>query len=88
MPVKNKKTKSTLEGINMGFAFGVGLALRLLIFIYAGRWVDGKLGTEPWFAFIGLLLAIGMSFYYFFTELLGNKAGGKTGESSEDDQNE
>ena len=86
--MKNEKFKAALEGVNIGFAFGVSLALRLLIFVYGGRWVDGKLGTEPWFAFAGLLLAIFSSFYYLFTELLGNKAGGKSGESSEGEQDE
>lgn len=88
MPVKNKKLKVTLDGISIGFSFGVGLALRLLIFVYSGRWIDEKLGSEPWFAFAGLMLAIGLSFYYLFTGLIGNKGKGNAGESSEGDQDE
>lgn len=83
-----KNSKFNLTGISVAFSFGIALALRMLIYVYAGRWVDGKLGTEPWFAFVGLLLALIMSFYHLFTELLGNKNGGNTEESSEGDQDE
>lgn len=86
--MKNEKIKTALSGVRVGLSFGVGLAIRLLIFCYAGAWVDGKLGTKPWFAFAGLLLAVGLSFYYFFTELLGNKGGGSSEKTSGGDKEE
>lgn len=79
---KNEKIRAALNGVNVGLSFGVGLAIRLLIFCYGGAWIDGKLGTKPWFAFAGLLLAIGLSFYYLFTGLIGSKAGGSPEETS------
>jgi len=86
--VKNEKLKTALQGVNIGLSFGVGLGIRLLIFCYGGAWIDEKLGTKPWFAFAGLLLAIFLSFYYLFTELIGQKTGGDSGESSEGDQDD
>jgi len=58
------------------------MALRLLIFYYGGNWVDSKLDTEPWFAFSGILLAIGLSFYHLITEMMGTKNGGSTDNTS------
>ena len=86
--MKNEKLKAALNGVNVGLSFGVGLAIRLLIFCYGGAWVDKKLGTEPWFAFAGLLLGIGLSFYYLFTELIGPRAGGSAEEPSDGNNEE
>lgn len=85
--MKNEKIKATLKAVNVGFAFGVGLALRLLIYVWVGRWLDGKLGTDSWFSLAGLLLAISSSFYHLFTELTGNGRG-STEESSEGERDE
>lgn len=74
--MQNKKLKTALQHLNVGVSFGIGMALRLAIFYYAGNWVDTKLGTEPWVAFAGILLAIGMSFHHLITEMMGvNKEG-------------
>ncbi len=86
--MKNEKLKGAATGINVALSFGVGLAVRLLLYVYAGQWLDGKLGTEPWFAFVGLLLALGMSFQHLFAQLVWKKSGGKDEESSEGDQDE
>lgn len=82
--MKNEKMKAALNSVNVGISFGVGLGLRFLIFYYSGAWIDGKLGTEPWFAFAGVLLAIGMSFYHLISELAVVKPGGSTDETSDD----
>lgn len=81
-PIKNEKLKTALQHVNAGVSFGVGMALRLAIFYYGGNWVDGKLGTEPWFAFSGVLLAVGLSFHHLITEMMGNTKGGSADETS------
>jgi ATP synthase protein I len=35
---------------------GLQLAVSILLFLLIGRWIDGKLGTEPWFLVIGAFL--------------------------------
>ena len=80
--MKNEKLKATLSNVNVGVSFGVGMALRLAIYYYGGNWIDGKLGTEPWFAFAGVLLAIGLSFYSLITEMRKNNKGGSDDETS------
>lgn len=71
-----------MQHVNVGVAFGVGLAIRLAIFYYGGNWLDRKLGTEPWFAFSGILLAIGLSFHHLITEMMGTKKRGRTDNTS------
>jgi hypothetical protein len=83
--VRNERLKTALEHVNVGVSFGVGLALRLFIFYYGGDWVDRKLGTEPWIAFAGILLAIGLSFYQLINEMAGDKTGGSSDETSDNE---
>ena len=39
-------------------AVGTELVVATLIGFFGGRWLDGKLGTEPWLALVGLLLGV------------------------------
>jgi F0F1-type ATP synthase assembly protein I len=46
---------------------GVALVAPVLLGLAIGHWVDGKLGTEPWFFLVGAgfgLLSAGYHFYY------------------------
>lgn len=37
-----------------GFAtLGIEFALSVLVGLFGGRWLDGKLGTAPWLAIVG-----------------------------------
>jgi F0F1-type ATP synthase assembly protein I len=37
---------------------GIEFAVSTVIGLLGGRWLDGKLGTEPWLMIVGLLLGI------------------------------
>jgi F0F1-type ATP synthase assembly protein I len=37
---------------------GLELALSIALGYFGGRWLDGKLGTEPWLRWIGLALGL------------------------------
>lgn len=37
---------------------GLELALSIVLGYFGGRWLDGKLGTEPWLRWIGLALGL------------------------------
>jgi ATP synthase protein I len=37
---------------------GIELALSTVIGLLGGRWLDGKLGTEPWLMLLGLVLGV------------------------------
>ena len=50
---------------------GVGLqfAVSILVFVYAGQWLDRKLGTAPWMLMLGVFLGAGASFYSMYRKL-------------------
>ena len=39
-------------------AVGIELALSVVIGLLAGRWLDGKLSTEPYLTLVGLILGV------------------------------
>ena len=51
-----------------------GLGLQFVIAIlgglYAGQWLDRKLGSAPWFLVIGVFLGAGLSFYGMYSKLM------------------
>ena len=47
------------------FGSGIQLAAAVVLFFFVGRWVDGALGTAPWFMLIGALAGAGGGLYTF-----------------------
>jgi ATP synthase protein I len=37
---------------------GIELSVSTVIGLLGGRWLDGKLGTDPWLMILGLLLGV------------------------------
>jgi len=60
------------EGGRSGLKYaglGVQLAASILVFVFAGQWLDRKLGTGSWFT-IGLaMLGFGATFYSLIRQL-------------------
>jgi len=54
-----------------GQFMGLGLqfVLALLLFLYVGKWVDGKLGTSPWFLILGVFTGSSAAFYSMYRRL-------------------
>lgn len=50
---------------------GVGLqfAGAIVLFLFAGRWVDARLGTEPWFLLLGVTIGAVAGFYSLYRQL-------------------
>jgi F0F1-type ATP synthase assembly protein I len=49
---------------------GIQFVLSILIFLYAGKWLDTKLGTAPWLLMAGVFLGAGASFYSFYRRVM------------------
>ena len=49
--------------------FGVQFVVALLLFLYAGKWVDRQLGTAPLFLIVGVFVGAGASFYSMYRGL-------------------
>jgi F0F1-type ATP synthase assembly protein I len=50
---------------------GVGLTwvASTVFFLYVGSWVDGRLGSKPWFTVIGAFVGAVAGFYYLMRRL-------------------
>ena len=55
---------------------GIGLqfVVSMLGGLYAGQWLDGKLGTAPWLLFLGVFAGAGLSFYSMYRKLMAAQA--------------
>jgi len=55
----------TLSMSSVGLEMGISVIIGLLF----GRWVDGKLGTEPWLLIVGCMLGLAAGFKGVFRAL-------------------
>jgi F0F1-type ATP synthase assembly protein I len=55
---------------------GVGLqfAASILLFLYAGQWLDRRFGTSPWLMMTGVFLGGGGAFYSMYRRLAADQA--------------
>ena len=63
---------AALRLIGVGFFIGGSIVLG----VFAGRWLDSRLNTEPILVIVGLILGIAIAFYGVYQMLLpliGNK---------------
>jgi F0F1-type ATP synthase assembly protein I len=62
MDIQNQKpddkTARKWQLASLSMELGFIIALPLLAFVLAGKWLDAKFGTEPWITVAGILLAI------------------------------
>lgn len=60
------------EGPQMGEVAGVGLqfALAIVLFLLLGRWLDERLGTEPWLLLLGVVVGAVGGFYSMYRQLV------------------
>ncbi len=54
---------------DLALQWALKLAIAVLIGFFAGRWIDGKLGTTPLFLLIGVFWGIGGSFYILYIQV-------------------
>ena len=65
-PPKRKRSGSAAEFAGIGLQF----ALSILVFLYAGQWLDRRLGTGPLFVIIGVFLGASVAFYSMYRRLM------------------
>jgi F0F1-type ATP synthase assembly protein I len=49
---------------------GVQFAGAIVIFAFAGWWLDGRLGSEPWFLLLGVFVGAGAGFYSMYRQMV------------------
>ncbi len=52
---------------------GLQFALSIILFLYAGRWLDRKLDSEPWFLILGPFTGAGAAFYSMYRTLMADQ---------------
>ena len=55
-------------------------AASLVVFMFLGIWLDGRLGSSPWFVLICVFVGAGAGFYSIYRRLMGSaKRNSRTG---------
>jgi ATP synthase protein I len=75
-PQGKKPDRKPIPGAMEYAGAGLQFALGILLFLYLGQWLDGKLGTAPWLTILGVFVGFGASFYAIVSRL-GRKDGPK-----------
>ena len=62
---------SSKKGLSGADFAGVGLqfALAIIVFLYAGQWVDKRLGTNGLFTIAGVFVGAGGAFYSMYRRI-------------------
>ncbi|MBI4540617.1 MAG: AtpZ/AtpI family protein [Gemmatimonadetes bacterium] len=50
--------------------YGLTWALSTALFLFVGRWLDGRLGTDPWLMILGAFVGGGAGFYSLYYHLV------------------
>ncbi|HUP19346.1 MAG TPA: AtpZ/AtpI family protein [Gemmatimonadota bacterium] len=57
--------------------FGLAWALSVLVFLLAGYWLDGRLGTLPWFTILGAFVGAAGGFVSLYRGIVAASAAAK-----------
>lgn len=49
---------------------GIQFAVVLVAFLFAGKWLDDRLGTEPWLLMAGVFVGFGLSVFWMYRRLM------------------
>jgi F0F1-type ATP synthase assembly protein I len=74
VPGSGPESEDRREARKLARYAGVGLqfAASILVFLYLGKWVDGRLGSAPWGLIIGVFTGAGAAFYSMYTKLMAD----------------
>lgn len=72
MPADPLRKGPPKGGLPAGDMMGVGLqfAASILLFLFVGMWLDGKLGTAPWLLIVGVFVGGSAGFYSMYRRLV------------------
>lgn len=65
----NPKKSNGLKYINFALSFGLTLIITIYLLYNGGKWLDKRLGTDPIFMILGILLAITTIFRQLIGEI-------------------
>ena len=71
MEDEKRSKQSSRKGLSGGDFAGVGIqfVFAILIFLYAGQWLDNRLGTNGLFTIAGVFIGAGAAFYNMYRKI-------------------
>ena len=71
MEDEKRTQRSSRKGLSGGDFAGVGIqfVVAILIFLYAGQWLDNRLGTNGLFTIAGVFIGAGGAFYNMYRKI-------------------
>jgi F0F1-type ATP synthase assembly protein I len=48
---------------------GIQFAVAIIAFLFAGQWLDNRIGTKPVFTIVGVFLGAGAAFYNMYRKI-------------------
>jgi F0F1-type ATP synthase assembly protein I len=65
-PTKGRGWTRAVQDAGPYLGMGIGLAVMVLVCLGAGYWLDGRLGTSPWFFLLGGVFGMAAAGYHFY----------------------
>ncbi|MDA8234931.1 MAG: AtpZ/AtpI family protein [Clostridia bacterium] len=72
----SKNDWQNLKALGVVFSLGTTIAAGIVVGYFLGDFIDGKLGTSPWFTFILLVVGVGAAFKSAYDAMFPEKKGG------------
>jgi F0F1-type ATP synthase assembly protein I len=71
MEDEKRTQRSSSKGLSGGDFAGLGIqfVFAILIFLYAGQWLDNRLGTNGLFTIAGVFIGAGAAFYNMYRKI-------------------
>ena len=63
-----RRTQASQAGEYLGG--GLQFAGAIVLFLFVGRWLDERLGTEPWLLLLGVMVGAVAGFYSLYRQLV------------------
>jgi F0F1-type ATP synthase assembly protein I len=65
-----RRPPSTPSAAGEMMGLGLQFAASILLFLFVGHWLDGRLGTRPWLLIAGALVGGAAGFYSMYRQLV------------------
>ena len=65
-----RPTRQPIPDAGQYASVGLQFALGILVFTFAGSWLDRRLGTSPWLLMVGVGLGFGLSAAWIYRQLV------------------
>jgi ATP synthase protein I len=72
-PPSSESETSSIGAAAKYAGLGFQLVASILLFLYLGRWVDRRIGTEPLFLLLGVFTGLAASIYSMYRSLMADQ---------------